>query len=227
MTTTLPPRPLPRPLASAAAPVTRKRRRRGGRIVLHLCVVLLMLLWAIPTIGLLVSSFRPSADHASSGWWTAFAPPYHFTMENYSEVTGQSGIGQAFLNSIFIAVPSTIIPIAVAAFAVPPVLQDWAANCGRLVLMTPLALRAPGEIASTWRRARKDIIAVAILCPLSYILVLTAMVFTPVSYVAPAREVSILIAAVMGAQLLKEGETGRRVTAATAMVAGIVCLALG
>jgi uncharacterized membrane protein len=53
------------------------------------------------------------------------------------------------------------------------------------------------------------------------------MVFTPVSYVAPAREVSILIAAVMGAQLLKEGETRRRVIAAMAMVAGIVCLAVG
>ena len=124
------------------------------------------------------------------------------------------------------AVPSVQL-LQVAAFAVPPVLQDWAANCGRLALMTPLALRAPHEIASTWRRARKDIIAVAILCPLSYILVLTAMVFTPVSYVAPAREVSILIAAVMGAQLLKEGETGRRAIAATAMVAGIVCLAVG
>jgi len=53
------------------------------------------------------------------------------------------------------------------------------------------------------------------------------MVFTPVSYVAPALEVSILIAAVMGAQLLREGETLRRLTAAAAMVGGIVCLAIG
>ena len=132
----------------------------------------------------------------------------------------------ALLTGCTIASYTVVDKLAVAAFAVPPILQDWAANLGRVVLMTPLALRAPDEIASTWRRARKEIIAVAILCPLSYILVLTAMVFTPVSYVAPAREVSILIAAVMGAQLLKEGETGRRLLAATAMVAGIVCLAV-
>lgn len=72
-----------------------------------------------------------------------------------------------------------------------------------------------------------EIIAVALLCPLSYILMLTAMVFTPVSYVAPAREVSILIAALMGTHLLREGDVARRLTAATAMVAGITCLALG
>jgi drug/metabolite transporter (DMT)-like permease len=133
----------------------------------------------------------------------------------------------ALLTGCVIASYTVVDKLAVAAFAVPPILQDWAANCGRVVIMTPVALRAPDEIASTWRRARKEIIAVAILCPLSYILVLTAMVFTPVSYVAPAREVSILIAAVMGAQLLKEGETRRRVIAAMAMVAGIVCLAVG
>jgi drug/metabolite transporter (DMT)-like permease len=133
----------------------------------------------------------------------------------------------ALLTGCVIASYTVVDKLAVAAFAVPPILQDWAANCGRVALMTPIALRAPDEIAATWRRARREIIAVAILCPLSYILVLTAMVFTPVSYVAPAREVSILIAAVMGAQLLKEGETGRRIIAASAMVAGIVCLAVG
>jgi hypothetical protein len=58
-------------------------------------------------------------------------------------------------------------------------------------------------------------------------MVLTAMVFTPVSYVAPAREISILVAALMGTQLLAEGDARRRLTAAAAMVAGIVCLALG
>jgi hypothetical protein len=53
------------------------------------------------------------------------------------------------------------------------------------------------------------------------------MVFTPVSYVAPAREVSILVAALMGTHLLAEGDAGRRLAAASAMVAGIVCLAVG
>jgi hypothetical protein len=93
--------------------------------------------------------------------------------------------------------------------------------------MTPLALRLRAEIAPTWRRAKMEVIAVALLCPLSYILVLTAMVFTPVSYVAPAREVSILVAALMGTHLLAEGDAGRRLAAALAMVAGITCLALG
>ncbi len=117
MTTTVPPRRLPRPLDVPAAPKTPRQRRRAGRIALHLVAVGLMILWAIPTIGLLVSSFRPQSELSSSGWWTAIFPPYHFTMENYSEVVGQSGIGQAFLNSLFIAVPATVIPIAVAAFA--------------------------------------------------------------------------------------------------------------
>jgi len=117
MTATAPSRPLPHPLAVPATPRANRRPRRAGRIVLHLVVVGLMVLWAIPTIGLLVSSFRPSSELSASGWWTAFAPPYHFTMENYSQVINQSGIGRAFLNSLFIAIPATIIPIAVAAFA--------------------------------------------------------------------------------------------------------------
>jgi len=136
-------------------------------------------------------------------------------------------VAYALLTGCMIASYTVLDKLAVAAFVVPPILQDWAANCGRVVLMTPLALRNRHEILPMWRRARNDIIAVALLCPLSYILVLTAMVFTPVSYVAPAREVSILIAAIMGAQLLREGETPRRLTAAAAMAAGIVCLAIG
>jgi len=135
--------------------------------------------------------------------------------------------GFALLTGCMIASYTLIDKIAVAAYLVPPILQDWAANLGRVVLMTPMALALKRELQSTWRRAKKNIIAVAILCPLSYILVLTAMVFTPVSYVAPAREISILVAAVMGTQLLAEGDATRRLTAAAAMVAGVVCLALG
>jgi hypothetical protein len=62
---------------------------------------------------------------------------------------------------------------------------------------------------------------------LSYILVLTALAFTAVTYIAPAREISILIAAAMGTGLLAEGDAARRVGAAFAMVLGVVALALG
>jgi uncharacterized membrane protein len=93
--------------------------------------------------------------------------------------------------------------------------------------MTPMAINLKSELLPTWRRAKKAIIAVAVLCPLSYILVLTAMVFTPVSYIAPAREISILLATAMGTQLLAEGDAARRLIAAGTMVAGILCLALG
>ena len=136
-------------------------------------------------------------------------------------------VGFALLTGAMIASYTLIDKIAVAVWLVPPILQDWAANLGRVVLMTPMALNLKSELLPTWRRARTTIITVAVLCPLSYILVLTAMVFTPVSYIAPAREISILLATAMGTQLLAEGETARRLTAAGTMVAGIVCLVLG
>lgn len=105
------------PVTAALGKEPGKGTRPRRRIVLHLVVVGLMLIWAIPTIGLLISSFRPQEVLSTSGWWTAFAPPYHFTMANYRDVLHQSGIGQAFVNSLFIAIPATIIPLFVAAFA--------------------------------------------------------------------------------------------------------------
>jgi drug/metabolite transporter (DMT)-like permease len=136
-------------------------------------------------------------------------------------------VGFALLTACMIASYTLVDKIAVAAWLIPPLVQDWATNFGRVLLMTPMALARKEEIAPTWRRARKEILAVAVLCPLSYILILSAMVFTPVSYVAPAREVSILIAALMGTQLLSEGNVRRRLAAAAAIVGGVICLAVG
>jgi drug/metabolite transporter (DMT)-like permease len=133
----------------------------------------------------------------------------------------------ALATGCMIASYTIVDKLAVAAFLVPPLLQDWATNLGRVAIMTPLALRQKNELRLVWRRSRRDVIAIAVLCPLSYILVLTAMVFTPVSYVAPAREISILVGALLGAHLLAEAHATRRLFGAGAMVAGIVCLAVG
>ena len=136
-------------------------------------------------------------------------------------------VGFALLTGCMISSYSVVDKLAVSAFLVPPLLQDWATNLGRVVIMTPMALRQRPEIRNVWQRSRADIIGVAVLCPLSYILVLSAMVFTPVSYVAPAREISILFAALLGAHLLAEQDARRRLVAAGALVMGVVCLAVG
>jgi drug/metabolite transporter (DMT)-like permease len=133
----------------------------------------------------------------------------------------------ALLTGCMIASYTVVDKLAVAVFFVPPLVQDWATNLGRVAIMTPLALRQKSELRAVWSRRRKEVIGVAVLCPLSYILVLTAMVFTPVSYVAPAREISILVGALFGAHLLAEEHATRRLFGAGAMVAGIVCLAVG
>ena len=143
------------------------------------------------------------------------------------EAGAARGIAFALLTGCMIALYTLVDKQAVAVILIPPVLQDWGANLGRVIVMAPLALRRREEVRLAWTRKRRAVILVALLCPLSYILVLTAMVFTPVSYVAPAREISILFAALMGAHWLQEGDVPRRVTAAAAMALGVIALALG
>lgn len=137
------------------------------------------------------------------------------------------GVAFALLTGCTIAAYTITDKQAVSRWAVPPLLFDWSMNLLRMLLMTPLGLRDAAGLKNAWRRHRKTAIAVALLNPLSYILILTAMVFTPVSYVAPAREISILIAALMGTQLLSEGHVGRRLVCAAAMALGVVALAIG
>jgi drug/metabolite transporter (DMT)-like permease len=94
-------------------------------------------------------------------------------------------------------------------------------------VLTPFAWRRRAEAAQTWREHRGKVLTVALLGPLGYVLILTAMSFTPVSYIAPAREISILIGTFFGARFLKEADASRRMLAAVGMVVGIVALAFG
>jgi alpha-glucoside transport system permease protein len=102
---------------AVTAPRPKVRSKLLGRIGVHGTLVILMIIWLLPTIGLLVNSLRSSADIASSGWWTALFPPKNLSLDSYAAVLSQSGIGDAFVNSLFITIPATIIPIFVAAFA--------------------------------------------------------------------------------------------------------------
>ena len=109
---------------TAASEARDRSAGRGGRfprwvtrLPIHAFVIGLMVIWLIPTVGLLINSFRSPAEATDSGWWTALFPPEALSFDNYAYVMGRSGIGQAFINSLFIAIPSTIIPIFVAAFA--------------------------------------------------------------------------------------------------------------
>src|SRR5947209_5626405 len=93
---------------------------RGVRLralPVHVAVVVICALWLTPTLGLLISSFRPPALVTTTGWWTAFVPPFQFTLQNYQTVLTSNNMGTSFVNSLFVSIPATIIPILVAGYA--------------------------------------------------------------------------------------------------------------
>ncbi|MGY1618044.1 carbohydrate ABC transporter permease [Geodermatophilus sp. SYSU D00691] len=89
-------------------------------IWVRIAIVIICLLWVVPTFGLAITSFREQDDATRTGWWTIFTSPAsltRLTLENYGEVFERADMGTAFVNSLAITVPATIIPILIAAFA--------------------------------------------------------------------------------------------------------------
>ena len=100
------------PRKTDTAPVA-SRAGWGTRIVL----ILVCAIWIIPTLGLLVTSFRTPDAALDSGWWSVITKPFsNWTFSNYDQVLREGG-GNAFLNSFAVTLPATIIPIMIAAFA--------------------------------------------------------------------------------------------------------------
>ena len=100
-----------------------RERPRGPKITgwaARIAVLLIALGWTVPTLGLLISSFRQPKAVLTTGWWTVFASPLHFlthaTVSNYAQVL-DSGMGRAFINTAAVAIPATVCPILAAAFA--------------------------------------------------------------------------------------------------------------
>ena len=74
-------------------------------------------LWIVPTLGILVTSFREANDSNTSGWWTFLGSLNKLTFSNYSYAIDNANLGNAFINSLAIALPATFIPILIASFA--------------------------------------------------------------------------------------------------------------
>ncbi|HWL91366.1 MAG TPA: carbohydrate ABC transporter permease [Actinomycetota bacterium] len=93
--------------------------REGGWLI-RITIIVIVILWSIPTLGVLVTSFRAEEFVNTSGWWTAFAHPFEaaqWTVENYRAAIEGQEFGSAFMNSLAMAIPATVIPITIAAFA--------------------------------------------------------------------------------------------------------------
>jgi alpha-glucoside transport system permease protein len=108
--------------------------RRGGWFV-RVAILVVALIWLVPALGVLITSFRPENLVRTTGWWTVLPHPFRvaeWTLQNYREALGVGGLKNAFLNSLAVAIPSTVIPIAIAAFAAYAF--SWMEFRGRYVL---------------------------------------------------------------------------------------------
>src|SRR5436305_8776271 len=128
--------PLPQELESAPGP------RKGDTLGVHkggwfvrITILVVVLIWMIPAAGVLITSFRPEGLVNTTGWWTAFGhlfDGHQWTMENYRQALNSQGFQNAFLNSLAVTIPATIIPITVAGFAAYAF--SWMEFRGRYVL---------------------------------------------------------------------------------------------
>jgi drug/metabolite transporter (DMT)-like permease len=139
----------------------------------------------------------------------------------------RSTVNYGVASGVFIATYTIWDRHGVAALAIAPLLYDAGTAYTQLALLTPFVVKRWPEVKTHWREHRRYAIGVAVLAPVAYVLVLTAMTFTPVSYIAPAREVSIVVGAFLGARYLKEANGHRRIWAAVAVAGGVIALALG
>ncbi len=122
--------------------MSEKTSRVLSRGLLHTVIILIAVLWLIPTIGVLVTSFRPAQDVANSGWWTVLGNIFdsaRLTLRNYNVVLSRLGVGRAFLNSFIITIHATIIPLSIALLAAYAL--GWMKFFGRtFVFMALIAL---------------------------------------------------------------------------------------
>ncbi|CAM4054759.1 EamA family transporter [Comamonas aquatilis] len=138
-----------------------------------------------------------------------------------------SGLYYGLLTGMFIAAYTVVDSYAVKVMLMSPILVDYVGNLIRLVILAPLAVTDWSETRRLWRVQWRYAAVVAFFSPIAYVLVLYAVQSAPISHVAPAREVSMLFAALIGGKLLGEGDRALRIAGAVMIALGVTALGLG
>ena len=139
----------------------------------------------------------------------------------------RAGIFYGFATGIFIAGYTVVDGWGVKVLGISPILIDYIGNMVRLAILVPLVIPVRAGLLALWHVQWKAALLVAAISPVSYVLVLYAMQVAPLSHVAPAREVSMLFAALIGGHLLSEGDRVMRILGAACIAVGVMALALG
>ncbi len=137
-----------------------------------------------------------------------------------------AGLRWGLLTGALIATYSVIDGLAIQMLAMAPLVFDWTNNVLRTALQAPAYWRDPAGHRAAWRLQWRHALVVGALGPAAYIAVLTALQMAPLSHVAPARECSLLVAALLGGRLLGEADRGLRLLGAACIAVGVMALAL-
>lgn len=137
------------------------------------------------------------------------------------------GMAYGVLTGAFIAAYTVVDGYAVKFLLMSPILVDYMGNFVRLFVLAPAVLRDLPTARSLWVVQWRFALLVAVVSPIAYVLVLYAMREAPMSHVAPAREVSMLFAALIGGHLLGEGDRAARIAGAVLIALGVTALGLG
>lgn len=134
------------------------------------------------------------------------------------------GVGYGAVTGLLIAGYTVIDGYAVKVMLISPILVDYFGNLCRIPFSLPTLLRDREGTLSAWRAQWRWALIVAAISPLAYVMVLYAVRMAPLSHVAPAREVSMLFAALIGGKLLGEGDVGLRIAGASCIALGVAAL---
>ena len=99
---------------SAATGALDRLGRNLQRLPLHLVIIIFCAIWIVPTIGMIINSFRSVSDMGQAGWWTTLFPPHGFTLASYQQVLNTEGVASSIVTSVLITIPATVIQLAIA-----------------------------------------------------------------------------------------------------------------